>query len=196
VWSGATAATADKKSADAVGSWAALARGLETPKKLEAFFAVRQSTPGSTDPKLRIKPGSATKIDNPTLLAKFAPHSTRKLLMDPPLGHEYPSAFGQDCDLFLFHGSASGNMGNIHSEGLKGTMPAAHGTMLGNGVYGAPDPRKSWLYCGGQHGNFMIVCRFAVPKAFFKTNRFYKEFCVPEEAMCVPLWQIKVERAV
>lgn len=184
-----------KKNAGAVGSWATLARGIETPKKLEEFFAVRQSTPGSTDAKLRIKPGSATKIDNPALLAKFASHSTRKLPMQPPQGHAHPLAFGQDCDLFLFHGSASGNMGNIHSEGLKSSMPAAHGTMLGNGVYGAPDPRKSRQYCGGSHGNFMIVCRFAVPKAFFKKNSWYDEFCVPDEAMCVPLWQIKVELA-
>ena len=50
--------------------------------------------------------------------------------------------------------------------------------------------------CDGCDGNFMIVCRFAVPKAFFKKNTIYDEFCVPNEAMCVPLWQVKVERAI
>lgn len=101
--------------------------------------------------------------------------------------------YGHKIETFLFHGSDEQNMGNIHSEGLKSTMPAAHGTMLGRGVYGAPDPRKSKQYCKGSHGNFMIVCRFALEKAKFKTNTIYDEFCVPDEAMCVPLWQVKVE---
>ena len=177
-------------------NWHSLANGIETPKKLEHMFAARQSTFGSNEPKLRIKPGSAVKIENEALMRNFMKFSTGVLQRDPPQGQSHPSPFGQFCDTFLFHGSSSGNMGNISSEGLRSTMPAAHGTMLGNGVYGAPDPRKSWQYCGGTLGNFMIVCRFAAPQAFFKKNLIYDEFCVPNEAMCVPLWQVKVERTV
>ena len=71
--------------------------------------------------------------------------------------------------------------------------------MLGNGIYGAPDPRKSLQYCTNpQHGTFMFVCRFnliAAKRAGPGTqhrNSVYDEFCVFDDRHVVVLWMLKL----
>ena len=76
---------------------------------------------------------------------------------------------------------------------------AAQG-MLGRGIYGAPDPRKSLQYCrNSKHGNFMFVCRFnmscakhAGPSTPHRNSQF-DEFCVYDDNHLVVLWMLKLE---
>ena len=70
--------------------------------------------------------------------------------------------------------------------------------MLGQGLYGAPDPRKSLNYVKGTTGKFMFVCRFnlaaakhAGPKTSHRNSTF-DEFCVYDERHVVVLWMIKL----
>ena len=72
--------------------------------------------------------------------------------------------------------------------------------MLGAGLYGAPDPRKSASYAGKHSmGKFLFICRFnlscaehAGPDTNHK-NEIYHEYCTPDESKVVVLWQLKVE---
>ena len=72
--------------------------------------------------------------------------------------------------------------------------------MLGKGIYGAPDPRKSVNYSTlNKYGRFMFVCRFnlneaqhAGPKTKHR-NRVFDEFCVYDDNHVVVLWMIKVK---
>ena len=74
--------------------------------------------------------------------------------------------------------------------------------MLGKGLYGAPDPRKSLGYCGKgcTNGSFMFVCRFNLAGAAFAglitphPNTTFDEFCVFDEARVVVLWMLKLAR--
>ena len=75
---------------------------------------------------------------------------------------------------------------------------AAQG-MLGCGLYGAPDPRKSKSYCGNsRHGSFMFLCRFNLSGARHAgpatphQNSVFDEFCVYDERHVVVLWMLKV----
>ena len=67
--------------------------------------------------------------------------------------------------------------------------------MLGRGLYGAPDPRKSLEYCGnGTNGKFMFICRFNLSGAGTagpSTGRRFDEFCVFDESNVVVLWLLK-----
>jgi hypothetical protein len=168
--------------------WDKLASGIETKSKLHALFDSRQQNQRSTDPRLRIL--SSTKCDNDDLMRQF--RSSGRFQLDPKNAH------AQSCDTFLFHGAKDAVMPNIQSEGLKMRYAgSAHGVMLGNGVYGAPDPRKSLQYCSGQHGRFMFVCRFVLKKsgpsaAKFAMNSVYEEFCIFDDREVVVLWMIKV----
>merc|ERR1711924_480211 len=99
-------------------------------------------------------------------------------------------------DTFLFHGSAQASMINIVTEGLKINRPAAHGRLQGDGLYGAPDPRKSNKYArDGQDGRFVVLCRFNLSGARHMVNAPYDEYCVYDEAHVVPLWVLKIELA-
>ena len=75
---------------------------------------------------------------------------------------------------------------------------AANG-MLGHGLYGAPDPRKSQNYCkNSANGNFMFVCRYNLSNAehagpdTHHRNKIFHEFAVKDERRVVVLWMIKV----
>lgn len=92
-------------------------------------------------------------------------------------------------------------MPNIQATGLQ-TRFAADG-MLGNGVYGAPDPRKSKHYCGKKKdtlaGQFIFLCRYNLSEgakhagpATKHKNTMYDEFCVFDDRYMVPLWMIKL----
>ena len=76
---------------------------------------------------------------------------------------------------------------------------AANG-MLGVGLYGAPDPRKSVRYCGDSpNGDFMFICRFNLSEAKHAgpdtdhRNTVFDEFCVKKEEHVVVLWVIKLK---
>ena len=94
---------------------------------------------------------------------------------------------------------------NIQATGLL-LSHAANG-MLGRGLYGAPDPRKSAQYCGMaastvpirgsrgadlQSGKFMFICRFNVSNARYHQNQTFDEFCVYDERHVVVLWMLKL----
>ena len=71
--------------------------------------------------------------------------------------------------------------------------------MLGRGLYGAPDPRKSLQYCkNSENGKFMFVCRFNLREAKHAgpttqhRNSIFDEFCIFDERHVVVLWMIKL----
>ena len=101
------------------------------------------------------------------------------------------------ADAFLFHGCPQASATNIQTDGL--CMSFASNGMLGRGLYGAPDPRKSERYCkDSKDGKFMFVCRFnlsAAKRAGPATNHrnsVYDEVCVYEDRHVVVLWMIKL----
>ena len=112
------------------------------------------------------------------------------------------TAFGAGGDTLLFHGCSQEAATNIQADGLKLSF-AAQG-MLGTGLYGAPDPRKSLQYCrGGGQGKFMFICRFNLGKRGTKPpqhagpstshrNTTFDEFCIYDERNVVVLWMIKL----
>eukprot|EP00966_Prymnesium_polylepis_P071650 1664112-Prymnesium_polylepis.1 len=74
---------------------------------------------------------------------------------------------------------------------------AANG-MLGRGIYGAPDPRKSSQYCEKQgvnnpNGRFMFICRFNLATTRHHKNKLFHEFCVYNDSHVVVLWMVKLE---
>ena len=135
-----------------------LAEGVETEDKLRAFFRQRQDTAKSTDKKLKIT--RCVKIDNEDLLHRFI-STGHQPEPDPQVAHR------KSGETFLFHGSPEELNPNIQAEGLKMSFAGtSHGTMLGHGIYGAPDPRKSLQYCkDSTHGKFMFVCRYNLSQA-------------------------------
>ena len=70
--------------------------------------------------------------------------------------------------------------------------------MLGLGLYGAPDPRKSLNYCGKSRNKFMFICRFNLSGAQHAgpgtrhRNTIFDEFCVYDERHVVVLWMLKL----
>ena len=74
----------------------------------------------------------------------------------------------------------------------------ANGSMLGAGLYGAPDPRKSVTYCRGSLGDFIFICRFNISQATHAgpqthhKNHVFEEFCVFKEPDVVVLWMLKL----
>ena len=105
---------------------------------------------------------------------------------------------GWPTDTLLFHGCPEVAATNIQAEGLK--MNFAKSGMLGQGLYGAPDPRKSVKYCkNSQNGNFLFLCRFnlshakhAGPQTAHR-NTVFDEFRVSNERHVVVLWMIKLK---
>ena len=168
--------------------WEQLAKGIETEDKLRAFFERRQDTRNCGHQKLRIT--ASVKIDNEGLLQRFK-HTGKAPNLNPK------DAYNKSGETFLFHGSPEQLNPNIQAEGLKMSFAGtSHGTMLGNGIYGAPDPRKSLQYCANpQHGMFMFVCRFNLLKRVDKyaQNNVFDEYCIFDDRRVVVLWMIKVE---
>ena len=131
---------------------------------------------------------SAVKVVNNATLHTFA--TCRDLHMNAI------KAFGRG-DSFLFHGCSQESATNVQADGLK-IRYAANG-MLGRGLYGAPDPRKSERFCkDSPNGKFMFVCRFNLKHAQHAgpstehRNSLYDEFCVYDERHVVVLWMLKV----
>lgn len=171
-------------SAGPEAAWHSLASGIETQDKLKAFFARRQPALGQRT--LRIL--SAVKVVNEQRQRAFA--SASAFDIEPLDAH-------RQADTFLFHGCPQASASNIQTDGLL--MRYAGEGMLGKGLYGAPDPRKSLQYCkGSPDGNFMFVCRFNVTAAkragpdTHHRNTVFGEFCVYDAAHVIVLWMIKV----
>ena len=99
-------------------------------------------------------------------------------------------------DTLLFHGCPESVAANIQATGLL-LSHAANG-MLGSGLYGAPDPRKSLNYCGKSRNKFMFICRFNLSGAQHAgpgtrhRNTIFDEFCVYDERHVVVLWMLKL----
>ena len=79
-------------------------------------------------------------------------------------------------------------------------MKFAGAGMLGHGLYGAPDPRKSLQYCHLRDTdpmNFMFICRFNLAggpgRARYHQNQTFDECCIYDDAHVVVLWLLKVE---
>ena len=139
----------------------------------------------------RLSLQSVVKIINDETLRKFRRGPGGVFDLNPARAH------AMNGDTFLFHGSADSNIANIQSTGLL--MSFASNGMLGQGLYGAPDPQKSKNYCqkGNQTGNFMLICRFnlagaqhAGPNTAHR-NTHFDEYCVYDESRVVVLWLLK-----
>jgi hypothetical protein len=172
---------------DDVKIWNELAVGLLTEAELQQFFDRRQDSQGVTG-RLQIARGTALKVMNPDQLRAFRSAGCVSVRPNHMLGHG---------DSFLFHGCPQVIAPNIQSEGLR--MKYAANGMLGIGLYGAPDPRKSSQYCEKQgvknpNGNFMFICRFnlKVNTKHYK-NKLFQEFCVYDDSQVVVLWMVKLE---
>ena len=168
------------------GLWGRLARGVETEAELHAFFARRQAKTTGAGRELHI--GSAIKVVNNAALQAFV--SGKALVRDAVRAHRV-------ADSFLFHGCPQPVAANIQADGLR--MAYAANGMLGRGLYGAPDPRKSLQYCkDSTHGKFMFVCRYNLSQAkragpdTQHRNSIFDEFCVYDERHVAVLWMIKL----
>ena len=182
----AQAAQAAAQAADGGGLWHKLARGIETEAELQQFFARRQSN-SKGGRVLAIQ--SAVKVVNNACLHAFA--SAHKADINAL------KASKSKADSYLFHGCSQTSATNIQADGLRIGF-AANG-MLGRGLYGAPDPRKSLQYCkNSENGKFMFVCRFnlsAAKRAGPDTNHrntIFDEFCVYDDRHVVVLWMLKL----
>jgi len=169
------------------GLWPRLAYGIETEAELQKFFNRRQvGTAGGKT--LHI--ASAVKVVNNAALTAFA-SAHAGFHMNPLKAHK---AGG---DTLLFHGCPQESATNIQADGLK--MGYAANGMLGKGLYGAPDPRKSEQFCkNSANGKFMFVCRFNMKHAQHAgpetrhRNTIFDEFCVYDERHVVVLWMVKL----
>ena len=166
--------------------WTLLASGIETEEDLKRFFARRQPNIGVRT--LRVE--AAVRVINDRALSSFV--STSTFDINPMRAHPCKA------DTLLFHGTSEAVVANIQATGRPCMGFAAQG-MLGRGIYGAPDPRKSLQYCrNSKHGNFMFVCRFnmscakhAGPSTPHRNSQF-DEFCVYDDNQLVVLWMLKL----
>ena len=169
------------------GLWPKLAKGIETEAELQAFFARRQPSVKGAGKSLHIL--SAVKVVNNACLHAFASAHRSDV--------NALKASKSKADSYLFHGCSQAAATNVQADGLRIAF-AANG-MLGRGLYGAPDPRKSLQYCkNSEHGKFMFVCRFHLKEAKHAgpgtahRNSVFDEFCVYDEKHVVLLWMIKL----
>jgi hypothetical protein len=168
--------------------WISLAKNVATERDLQAFFHRRQTEAPRGAPKLKID--SMLRVMNRTKLTRFV--SAGHCDVNPL------TALTRKGDTLLFHGCPESAVANIQAEGLS-TSFAGDG-MLGVGLYGALDPRKSETYCrNSQNGKFMFVCRYnlsaarhAGPQTTHR-NTVFNEFCVDDERHVVALWLIKLK---
>jgi len=179
---------AESKAGDATRQrWDELAWGIETLEKVQEFFKRRMRAGQGRKLTLR----HASKVINISALHGFR-SSTRNVgdaNMNP-----HVAAHASNKDTFLFHGAPEASMANIQVEGLS--MRFANVGMLGRGIYGAPDPRKSAQYCGQQlpvNGKFLLICRFNLSGAQYARNSLYDEYCVDDASKVTVLWLLKVE---
>ncbi len=158
--------------------WLQMAQGIETEDKVKAFFERRMPHRGR---QLRLE--RVVKVANDETLRKYVKGATLHLNTN-----EASQAKG---DTFLFHGSSEAAIPNIQAEGLS--IQFANNGMLGKGLYGAPDPRKSQQYCKKpQNGIFMFVCRFNLSGNMkYAQNQTFDEFCVYDASHVVILWMLK-----
>ena len=100
------------------------------------------------------------------------------------------------------------NRGFIPRSELPNSVKAnTNGSMLGDGIYAAPDPRKAWQYTDGfkidnkdayderlNSGSLMFVCRFK-PNTSAKTrqNKVYREYMVSNRHDICVLWMLLVK---
>lgn len=174
--------------------WLQLAEGARTPAEVRHFFERRQDSFGATRERLSIQ--AITKVSNVPALRRF--HSSGQFRISPLATMDQPAGGGSGgADSLLFHGCPEQAGLNIQAEGLS--LRFAADGMLGRGLYGAPDPRKSLNYCDeGRHGKFMFVCRFNLSAARHAgpmtadRNTVFSEFCVFDECHVVVLWMLKV----
>jgi len=160
--------------------WSKLAVGIETEARVHAFVKRRQSA-GPGPNHLRVV--SMTKLANPARMKAFVSAGDVE---------EHPEeAQTKHSDSFLFHGCGETSVANIQAEGLLLRFAACG--LLGKGLYGAPDPRKSLHYCKkSTHGNFMFLCRFNLSKTNYAQRNSFDEFCIYDERHVVVLWSLKL----
>ena len=129
-------------------AWANWAEEVQTRQQARDFFNRRQIR-SDGGPKLRIQ--KIVKVVNDETLSSF--QSTGSFNINPLQAHQ------QHRDTLLFHGCRNASGPNIQADGLL--LKYASGGLLGSGLYGAPDPRKSANY--GERSSeekFMFICRF------------------------------------
>lgn len=160
---------------------------------VEKFFDRRQAT---TDPnagvKLQIE--SSVQLQNAQL---------QTFCSAGPCHLAWPKAQKEKADTLLFHGCPKDVALDILNKGLvtPGTAGVAvrHGSMLGRGIYGAPDPRKSIHYCDKGSERYMFICRFNLSSAQHAgpstnhRNRVFDEFCVADSSHVAVLWMLKIK---
>ena len=164
--------------------WLTLSAKIDDDTAVRAFFARRQPSSAGGN-QLRIE--RIIKVENRQTLDAF--RGTRFFNVNPLEAHS------QGCDTLLFHGCPDSVAANIQATGLL-LSHAANG-MLGRGLYGASDPRKSLQYCRSQD-KFMFICRFNLSGAQHAgphtqhRNSVFDEFCVYDEEHTVVLWMLKL----
>ena len=167
--------------------WSNWAQTVSSEEEVRAFFDRRQlrSEGGA---KLRIV--DMIKVENVKALSKF--QSSDSFEIAPLQAHR------RHCDTLLFHGCKKESVGNIQATGLL--IGRANTGMLGAGLYGAPDPRKSFNYCGDSEDKFMFICRFRLDASAKHAgpgtqhrNTVFDEFCVYNERHVAVLWMLKVK---
>ncbi len=170
--------------------WSTLASGIETQSQVKKFFNRRMED----------------SIDCPKLtFVSAAPNINDESLRNFKSAGGFSRCPGkakrEQRDTFLFHGTPQIAVGNIALGGLDKRFAKATG-MLGAGIYGAPDPRKSAHYAknadGGQDEyKFMFICRFNMRNATHAgpgtghRNTMFHEYMVPENSDVVVLWMLK-----
>ena len=164
--------------------WMQLAEGITSVDALHAFFTKRQPTIAGKPP---IIIQEAIRVVNDNRLKAFK--RSVEFNIRPEL------AANTQGDTLLFHGCSPDAATNIQAEGLLMKFVGKHGRLLGVGLYGAPDPRKSISYCGPPSaiGRFLFVCRFNLAGASHgKPDGTYHEYATFDEAKVVVLWMIKL----
>ena len=183
------------KNADVI--WTQLAEGIVTKEDVLAMFNRRQRT-HATGSKLKLV--EATKVITDARLKAFDSSGHKAHLNHNDARNSVCGTY----DTFLFHGCNSASVANIQSDGLL--IKFAKEGMLGAGIYGAPDPRKSFQYTNKHSAShsagsadFMFVCRFNLEGAQHAgpltkhRNSLFDEYCIYSDVRCVVLWVLKVQ---
>lgn len=173
-----------------------LFEGLRCVDDVHKFFERRQR--GPADGQItRLKIEAAVRIAHPDALDSYVASngltSTGGFDINPLAAHS------NGGETFLFHGTNEASVANIQATGRPSVRFAEPG-MLGKGIYGAPDPRKSANYCkSGVNGRFMFICRFNLEHALHAgphtghRNTLFDEFCVFNDTHVVVLWMLKLQ---
>ena len=167
--------------------WKKLAGDVTDVDAVKKFVARRQKLLGS-GPALQVE--SVVRVVNENALKSF----------QASLGFDINpiKAGNMHFDTLLFHGTSEDSVPNIQAAG-RPLVKFSKAGMLGTGIYGAPDPRKSLQYCSqSKHGKFMFICRYnlsntqyAGPSTHHK-NTIFEEFCVANDNHVVVLWMLKI----